>query len=185
MKPINIIKRLNESAGRTTDWKALKAGLSSCKTADDLQELMIGTMSVGDYSQHCDYVYEVEDSSTLSWAKKELRKLADENLKGLNDHADERKSLEKINKIICDEIEDRNLKIVSNSGVRYNTDENDNIVGFDFCIVAERSTADLYYFFDAGKINGTIDIANKRKYFEDATLSEVEEYLYKTYLARR
>lgn len=76
MKPISILKKLKES----TDWKALKAGLSSCNSADDLQDLMHSTMDGNDFGRYCDYVYEIESKSDLQWSKNELKKLANENI---------------------------------------------------------------------------------------------------------
>jgi hypothetical protein len=76
----SIKSNLNES--EDSDWEALKQGLSSCKSASDIEELMLETLSSGDYGRYCDYHYEIDDKdkSSLSWAKKELKKLADENL---------------------------------------------------------------------------------------------------------
>lgn len=90
MKPISIIRKLNES----TDWEGLKAGLSSCKSASDVEELMLETMDSSDYSKYCDYHYEIDDSdkSSLQWAKSELRKLSEEKLKE-TDGIDEAKSI--------------------------------------------------------------------------------------------
>ena len=82
----SIKSKLNEAVD--SDWEALKQGLSSCKSASDVEELMLETLSSSDYSRYCDYHYEIDDNdkSTLSWAKKELKKLANENS---NDEDDE------------------------------------------------------------------------------------------------
>lgn len=76
----SIKSKLNEAV--ESDWEALKQGLSSCKSASDVEELMLETLSSSDYGRYCDYHYEIddEDKSSLSWAKEELKKLADENL---------------------------------------------------------------------------------------------------------
>lgn len=74
---IKEYQKLNES----TDWKALKSGLGSCRSADDLQDLMHSTMDGSDFGTYSDYVYEIDSSSDLQWAKKELRQLADSKIK--------------------------------------------------------------------------------------------------------
>lgn len=64
-----------------TNWKELVNGLSTCKTSNDIEELMTSTMSSSDWSKYCDIYYEIDDSSfTVSDAKSQLKKLAKDNL---------------------------------------------------------------------------------------------------------
>lgn len=74
---IKKYQKLNES----TDWEALKRGLGSCRSADDLQDLMHSTMDGSDFGTYCDYVYDINDNSDLQSAKKELKQIADSKIK--------------------------------------------------------------------------------------------------------
>ena len=113
MKPISIINKLNES----TDWERLKSGLSYCKSAEDVEELMHETMDSRDYSEYCDYHYEIEDGdkSSLSWAKKELRKLANEHLKNTKSSGGIKSKIDKIVK-----------KVAKSNGKKYSISEGDD-----------------------------------------------------------
>lgn len=69
------------NTSNSSDWKALKGGLSNCRSSNDLDDLMHETLSVYDYGRYCDYVHEIDNSDDLLYSKNELRKLADANLK--------------------------------------------------------------------------------------------------------
>lgn len=77
MKPVNILNKLNESS----DWNALKDGLTHCRSAEDIAELMHSTLDGADYGEYCDYAEEIDGDYKVSDAKKDLRKIANDKIK--------------------------------------------------------------------------------------------------------
>jgi len=106
-----IKNNLNEAD--TTDWESIYKEVSSCRTADDLEELMHAYMTGTDFGKNSDIVMEIGDSYSVASAKKDLKSLAKEEMSKTDEdrEREEQEDLDRLRKDLHDDIRRAKLGI--------------------------------------------------------------------------
>lgn len=95
MNLFESIKRHTLKEADTSDWQGILDNLSSVKEIYDLEDLMQTYLDGEDYGKYCDLHYECKTKSDLSDAKRELKRIATEELSITPEEREKQEELER------------------------------------------------------------------------------------------